>query len=316
MTSKPNSEATLPAEARPAFPLAWINAREAQARLWGSLARAPRSLLICDYDGTLAPFKADKMTAVPFPGVVQRLEKLAALPGVTLALVSGRPVAELLTLLPLAERLELYGSHGREHRSADGAYHLAEAPRAAIRALEQAAEELTRLGHGDALERKAASLAVHWRNLSPARQGALETLARDVFGACIRASNDASMSASSSDPMRDPSSFPMEDRQARSAPSAGLSILSFESGVELRADDQTKAHAVASLLASDAGQGATAAYLGDDTTDEDAFGALGAQGVSLLVRDEPRPSLAGYWLRPPAQLLGFLDDWLLAAARS
>ncbi len=270
-----------------ALPRSWINARQEQVRLWSALAEAPRSLLICDYDGTLAPFKADKMTALPFPGVGERLEKLAALPNVTLAFVSGRPVAELITLVPLAASLEIYGSHGREHRSADGVYHLTEASRAVKQSLDAAAAELTRLGWGDALERKEASLAVHWRNLSPADQAELADTAQQVFAREVSAAGD-------------------DD---------ALSVLPFESGMELRADDHTKAHAVEALLASTAGRDAVAAYLGDDTTDEDAFRALGERGLSLLVRDEPRPSFAGHWLRPPAQLLGFLDDWLRAAGR-
>ncbi len=290
MTTRPPDP--LAPAATPAHPLAlpgaWINAWNAQTELWAGLARAPRSLLICDYDGTLAPFKADKMTAVPFAGVAERLERLVALPTARLALVSGRPVAELITLFPLASRLDVYGSHGREHRSAEGTYRLSEASAAVRQALDAAAAELARLGYREALEPKAASLAVHWRNLSPADQASLAQAARAVFLEHTRG-NDG------------------ED---------GLSVLPFESGIELRANDQTKAHAVRALLgAAGAAEEAVAAYLGDDTTDEDAFGALGTRGLSLLVRDEPRPTLARYWIRPPAQLIGFLDDWLRAAAR-
>lgn len=273
-----------PAGRRAALPRSWINSYPEQTRLWTALTRAPRSLLICDYDGTLAPFKADKMTAFPYPGVAERLEKLSDTNGVELALVSGRPVAELIQVFPLAARLEIYGSHGREYRSASGEYRLSQASEEVRGRLDAAEAELRRLGHGDALERKAASLAVHWRNLSPAEQASLARTARDVFA-------------------------------AQEVGDSGVSVLPFESGMELRAHDHTKAHAVEALLAAAGGE-AVAAYLGDDTTDEDAFGALGSRGLSLLVRDEPRSSLAGYWLRPPAQLIGFLDDWLRAAGRS
>ncbi len=226
------------------------------------------------------------MTAFPYPGVAERLEKLADTEGVELALVSGRPVAELIQVFPLAARLEIYGSHGREYRSASGEYRLSQASEQVRGRLDAAAEELSLLGYGDALERKAASLAVHWRNLSPAAQASLARTAGDVFAAQV------------------------QDGQGES----GVSLLPFESGMELRAHDHTKAHAVEALLAAAGGE-AVAAYLGDDTTDEDAFGALGSRGLSLLVRDEPRTSLAGYWLRPPAQLIGFLDDWLRASGR-
>jgi len=285
VTSTSDPSPAAPASLRAGLPRSWINSYQEQTRLWTALARAPRSLLICDYDGTLAPFKADKMTAFPYPGVGERLEKLCDTPGVELALVSGRPVAELIQVFPLAARLEIYGSHGREYRSASGEYRLSQASEHARGRLDAAEAELRRLGLGDTLERKAASLAVHWRNLSPAEQASLARTAGDVFAAQVHEEAD------------------------------GVSVLPFESGMELRAHDHTKAHAVEALLAA-VGSEAVAAYLGDDTTDEDAFGALGSRGLSLLVREEPRASLAGYWLRPPAQLIGFLDDWLRAAGRN
>ena len=61
---------------------------------------------------------------------------------------------------------------------------------------------------------------------------------------------------------------------------------------------------------------ATAAYLGDDVTDEDAFAALRGRGLTILVRSEPRPSQASYWLQPPHELLAFLDAWIRAAERA
>jgi trehalose-6-phosphatase len=61
---------------------------------------------------------------------------------------------------------------------------------------------------------------------------------------------------------------------------------------------------------------ATAAYLGDDTTDEDAFAVLRGRGLTMLVRAEQRPSQAEYWLRPPQDLLAFLDAWIHAAERA
>jgi len=54
-------------------------------------------------------------------------------------------------------------------------------------------------------------------------------------------------------------------------------------------------------------------YLGDDLTDEDAFAAIGDRGFSILVRTEVRESFARFWLRPPEELLGFLDQWIAAA---
>ena len=52
-------------------------------------------------------------------------------------------------------------------------------------------------------------------------------------------------------------------------------------------------------------------YLGDDRTDEDAFAVLAgdARGTPFLVAAEARPTAAVGLLRPPAELLAFLERW-------
>ena len=52
-----------------------------------------------------------------------------------------------------------------------------------------------------------------------------------------------------------------------------------------------------------------ASYLGDDLTDEDAFRALKGRGLSVLVRNELRETLADIWLKPPGELIDFLLKW-------
>ena len=225
------------------------------------------------------------MQAYPYPGVAERLAALAATPGVTVALVSGRPVAELSKLLPLAEQLEVFGSHGREHRAPDGSYHLAEIAPEVRGALDDAERQLRAAGWSAELERKAGSLALHWRGLSAARAEEARKQAEHLFASFHGGGQ--------------------------------LATLVFDGGLELRATDATKAHAVEQLLRTV--PGVPTAFLGDDTTDEDAFHALragaGERGLSLLVRAEARLSEAPYSLRPPGELLSFLDDWLHAAQR-
>ena len=135
------------------------------------------------------------------------------------------------------------------------------------------------------VERKIGSVALHWRTLADKQ----DTLALREAQAAARAAF---------------------------APHAGrnsLALLPFDGGLELRAENHTKAHAVRALLIG-ADPGA-AAFLGDDTTDEDAFQAIREQaGLALLVRREPRPSHAEWALEPPGELLAFLDDWQAASA--
>ncbi len=265
-------------------PAPWASSAGARARFFRSVGRSERPLLICDYDGTLAPFQEDKMQAWPYPGVAERLRRIAA--GRTgLAFVSGRPASELIELFPLAGDREIWGMHGREHRLADGQYRRIEPTDAQRRALDQAQSALEAAGWGPPMvERKTGSLALHWRTFQD--QPAALQQAREAAEAAF-------------------------------APHTGgnsLALLPFDGGLELRAEDHTKAHAVRALLAGS--QPNAAAFLGDDITDEDAFQAIREHGgLPLLVRPESRPSYAAYAIRPPGDLLAFLDDWLAAAVR-
>ena len=48
-------------------------------------------------------------------------------------------------------------------------------------------------------------------------------------------------------------------------------------------------------------------YIGDDTTDEDAFEALKGWGVGIVVLERPRASAAQYVLKNPQEVKTFLD---------
>lgn len=240
------------------------------------------SLLLLDYDGTLAPFQDDRMQALPWLGVAERLDRLSELPSVHLALVTGRSARELASLIPLKRRVEIWGSHGREHLTPDGVYTSANLAPAQQAALDQLENALSAAGLSAQIERKPASLAAHWRTLDAAGAAKVEQIARD----CFRTAGER----------------------------AGLHLLVFSGGIEMRSDAIHKGHAVLHMLT----QVPTAfpAYLGDDLTDEDAFAALRGRGLTVLVRAEPRPSQAAYWLRPPEELLAFLDAWIHAAERA
>jgi trehalose 6-phosphate phosphatase len=184
-------------------------------------------------------------------------------------------------MLNLSSPVEIWGSHGREHRLPDGSYTLKEMAPAQMDALRDIADQISRAGFGeDVLERKPASLAIHWRTLDPATQQRLRQVALESFGA--------------------------QD------PGTGLTVLDFENGLEIRRDDVTKGNAVRETIAG-LGEDIPVAYLGDDLTDEDAFRVLRPRGLTMLVREQVRESAAEYWLRPPERLLVFLDAWIDAA---
>ena len=123
---------------------------------------------------------------------------------------------------------------------------------------------------------KPGSLAVHWRGLAP-------ELVAEVCTAALR--------------IMQPISF-----------SAGLAIVHFDGGIELRIRTPNKGDVVKAIL-KEQDQNDPIAYLGDDVTDEDAFRALNPRGLTVLVRREYRSSLAHCWISPPEELIAFLEGW-------
>lgn len=247
------------------------------ASFFHDVAYAPSRLLMLDYDGTLAPFHVQPERAVPYPEVAGVLKDIVAAAGTRVVIVSGRPADQLPPLLGLADIPEVWGSHGWERLLPDGR-RVVEKPHAdALRRLDAAAAAIRPLLPDDSkLERKLASLALHWRGLPQAQAEELERRGRELWEPIAR--------------------------------EAGLELLPFDGGLELRTVGRNKHDAVKAVLSETAPESAIA-YLGDDLTDEDAFRAVKTRGVGVLVRPRFRETAADVWLRPPDELVEFLQRW-------
>ncbi|MCW2740494.1 MAG: trehalose-phosphatase [Blastococcus sp.] len=118
-------------------------------------------LLASDYDGVLAPLHDDPSAAVPERGAADVLARLSAVDGVTVALVSGRGVADLQTTSGLSGPFRWVGSHGAEF---DGplAGELAARRDELAALLEPVVARVARAR----LEVKPASVAVHVRQVA------------------------------------------------------------------------------------------------------------------------------------------------------
>ncbi|WP_306367638.1 trehalase-like domain-containing protein [Nocardiopsis sp. CC223A] len=80
-----------------------------------ALARTPRLLVACDYDGALAPLDTDhRPDRRPLPEAVRALRELAELPGTVCAVISARPLRDLAALSRLPGEVRLVGAHGTE----------------------------------------------------------------------------------------------------------------------------------------------------------------------------------------------------------
>ncbi len=258
------------------LPVRWEEAG-VREKFWRDLRTAKRWLLLLDYDGTLAPFHVDRMKAVPYAGVVERLEPVVTLPNGRVVVISGRQIEDLKQLLPLRQPIEMWGSHGREHLLHDGQYRVADLTSDERRVVDAVTSGMIERGFSGQVELKPTAVAVHWRGLPDNEQIMLRETAEKLF--------------------------------AGAKPPETLEMMPFESGVEVRSRSRTKGQVVADILAEEP-KDIPAVFLGDDWTDEDGFAEICGRGVGILVRPEVRESCADYHLTPPEELLGFLDRWL------
>lgn len=145
--------------------------RDLDAALADVAARRPL-LVASDYDGVLARLRGEPSAAVPEPGVAEAIGRLAAVDGVTVALVSGRGVADLQATSGFTGPFRWVGSHGEEF---DGplAGELADRRDALAALLAPVVAEVD----GARLEVKPASVAVHTRQV-PDRAAAAALLER------------------------------------------------------------------------------------------------------------------------------------------
>lgn len=228
-----------------------------------------------DYDGTLTPIVPDPDDAL-LPGATRAsIERLAGLCPV--AVVSGRDLEDVLGKVGI-DGIAYAGSHGFDLLTPDGARE-ERAPEAlpALDRAESALRAAVEPIEGASVERKRFAIAVHFRNVDPSRWDAVDAAVDAVH-----------------------------------AGTSGLRKTGGKRIFELRPDVAwDKGRAVRWLLEElglDRPE-VIPVYVGDDVTDEDAFEALGPEGIGVVVRDEDdeRATAARYALDHPDAVRDFLD---------
>lgn len=233
--------------------------------------------LFLDVDGTLLDFAlAPGAVRVP-DGLVAILAALQRRLDGALALVSGRPLAQLDALFaPL--RLSAAGLHGLECRLECQAEDTLDASAAAsatpvpLRALQHNARTLVARYPGALAEDKGSTVALHWRG-NPAAEPALVALAEAALPWL-----------------------------------PGYRLQPGDQVIELRPGGADKGIAIAAMLTSPAFRGRQPVFVGDDLTDEHGFKVvLDHAGLAVLVGDR-QPSAARHRLAGPAAVLAWLTQ--------
>jgi trehalose 6-phosphate phosphatase len=213
-----------------------------------------QAALFLDVDGTLldiAPHPEQVTVSPELPGLLQRL---AAERGGALALISGRPIADLDRLFRPWHGAAA-GLHGIERRGADGNDAPAAATdddRVAAAALDRIRPELAALARqwpGVWLEDKGRTVALHYR-AAPQAGGAV----RDAAARLLQEMDD------------------------------GLRLISGKMVIEFQPRRYNKGRVIVAFMAESPFRGRTPVFLGDDTTDEDGFAEINHRGgVSIRI---------------------------------
>lgn len=230
-----------------------------------------RIALFLDLDGTLLEFAPTPRAVVVPRTLLNRLVRLQGRLKGALAIVSGRELADVDSLLR-GKIATIAGSHGREWRlskARPGRVHR-DTP-AMIRARETARRELD-AWPPTIVESKRDGVAFHWREVMEARF-AIERLARRLV-------HDLG---------------------------PGYRLQRGDHVLEIRRAGADKGSTLATVASTRPFRGRKPWMLGDDLTDEDAFDTatrLGGQGIIVGAR---RPTKAAYSLRDPADALRWLE---------
>ena len=217
-------------------------------------------LVMLDYDGTLAPIAARPELARLTDARKRVLARLVRAPGVTVAVVTGRSLSDIESLLGVPG-LVISANHGFEmSRSGKVFFPCGGGFRRHFKGLARDLQSALDGVQGALVECKGFSVAVHYRLVSRKRWGEVERAVRRV-------------------------SLPCRKR-------FGWKVTGGKRVWEVRpAGRWNKGDAVLWIWNRFA-PGSFPIYIGDDETDEDAFAALRKKGLTVLVGRRGRSAAA------------------------
>jgi trehalose 6-phosphate phosphatase len=231
-----------------------------------------QAAVFLDVDGTLLEIAPrPELVQVPpgLPGLIARLAKERQ---GALALISGRPLAQLDGLFHPWHGAAA-GLHGIERRRADGSLDriLDSASEATLGIIRPKLATLAAAGTGLILEDKGGTLALHYRAV-PDREAEIRAYAETL----------------------------------RAEAGAALRLIAGKMVVEFQPRSVNKGLAIAAFMAEPPFLGRRPVFIGDDTTDEDGFAEIRRRGGMAIRVGKPSKTEANYGLPSVAAVL----DWL------
>lgn len=251
------------------LPSALVRLGDFRRRLVGRTAA-----VFLDYDGTLTPI-------MPRPELAQISSEMRSLVGALagrcpVAIVSGRPRATVEDFLGL-ENVIYAGSHGMEIEGPTGTGLRLDKGRDHVENLAALYDKLSMaLSHipGVLMEQTAYTVPVHFRQVHPTLIPEVERIVE-------------------------------KELKGHSGIKGYRGKMIFEIRPDIAWDKGKAVLWIREQLGMK--ENSFAFYMGDDTTDEDAFAVLGDGDVGILVASHPRETAARYTLKDPSEVGVFLE---------
>lgn len=250
------------------------------------LKTSSRRIILLDYDGTLAPFRdaKERNKAFPYEGISEILSNIMGNKKNRVVIISARPVSEILTLLRLESHPEIWGIYGWERILPNGDYFPPNSQNPEAVSILKTAIKWGQLNHIEwevkPETEHPVSVAFHWRIESDSLNRTPNQLQELI-----------------------------ETYTSKLAQNSSIHLKGGDHVSELIIPGKNKGDAVKAILAETAESDAIA-YLGDSAGDEDAFEALGSRGISVLVNSQSQNTAANLHIKPPQELLEFLEFWI------
>lgn len=242
----------------------------------------PHLLLLFDYDGTLTPIVSRPEEALLSPEVREKIYTLAQKPTSSVGIISGRSMLELKYMVAV-EGIYYAGNHGLEIEGPGLKFvsKPAETARAVIKDLAWQLSAALESIDGVIVEDKGLSLSVHYRLV---KKGDENRVAETFEQIAAPLANEGKIKITS-----------------------GKKVLEVRPPIDWHKGKAVEAitREIKALLKLES---VLTLYLGDDTTDEDAFRVVHRpEGWSIFVGEENPSSNAEYFLNSTIEVEEFLS---------